>query len=115
MESEIETGDGLEQSKSIVRYGETGVARTGRPALPVALDRGGLALGAAVLGVLAASGVALARALRHDAVSPSSALEPVERSRVTAGLSTADALGSSYTYGYMYEFISVSIVVREGT
>jgi len=115
METNAETGQGLEQSKSIVRYGKTGVARTGRPALPVALDRSALALGAAVLGVLAAGGVALARALQHNAAPPSPALEPFKSESVTPALSTTDMLGSAYSYSCTYEYTSVSIVVREGT
>ena len=115
METDLEAGQGLGQSTSVVRHEETSMARIGRPMLPVALDRGSLALGAAVLSVLAAGGVALARALQqHNTVSLSPALEPVESGRVTPRLSTTDPWGSSYTYSYVYEYTSVSIVMREG-
>ncbi len=112
METDTEIGQGLEQSKGMVPYGETGVTRTGRPTLPMALDRGALALalGAAVLGVLAAGGVALARALQHDAVSPSPA--PLESDHVTPSRFTTEALGPAYAYSYTYE--RISIMVREG-
>ncbi len=114
METNAEIGQGPEQSKSIVRREETGVARTGRSALPVAMDRSTLALGAAVLGVLAAGGVALARALQHNAAPASPAREPFKSASVTPALSTTGMPGSAYSYSYTYERTSVSIVVREG-
>ncbi len=115
METNAEIEQDMEQSKSIVRREETGVARTDRPALPVALDRSGLALGAAIAGLLAACGVALARALQHNAVSPSPAREPFKSVSVTPARSTTDMLGPAYSYSCTYEYTSVRIVVREGT
>ncbi len=114
METNAEIEQDLEQSKDVVRYEETPVARTGQPALPVALDRSVLALGVAVVGVLAAGGVALARALQHNAVSRAAALEPFKSESVTPALSTTDMLGPAYSYSCTYEYTSVRIVVREG-
>jgi len=90
------------------------VARTGQRALPVVLDRNALALGAAIVGLLAAGGVALARALQHNAMSASPAREPFKSASVTPARSTTDMVGSVYSYSCTYEYTSIRIVVREG-